>query len=666
MSRRAVWVGGIAAGALALRAALIATRGDFLEFDESFYILIARSLREGRGLDLNGLPAVAFPPLPAFFLAFLDAVFGSMLAPSRAASAILGALLVVPVHRVGVRWFGRRAGLAAALLAAVCPTLMSFLPVMLPAPRRLDFGHESLYLVLVYAAIWALHGILRRPTLPRGIALGAVSGLAYLTRNEAILLGAAAVLVAGLAALARDPGTPGRRARGLGAAAAAAATLALAAAPFVVYLHGVTGRWTLSGKAGTAALIRPTVVAWVRDGDFYPYEKALYALAPSGDRMMSSYWGYAGHGSEGSLDLSVPAILDNLEVYATIALPTLLPWPTWPFILLGAWRLARGRAGPPRGSRALAHAASAILILPSAAVCLLLFVEPRHHLYLVPAALMVAAAGIQEAARWSRRRRAGAVLAAAALALLALSLHPLAILHRDDQIRPEATKVRRMGVILARELAPEETVASYHPALAYWAGRDWRVLPAASFSQIVAYAVRRGMTVLVLERGVFGPPPGEPPGPGAPFAVFRIEGVSAEEADRSLYAVEKLERNDLFLRYRIAGPSAGPAPAAALGACPPPRDGAILAAWNGEIAPGSRAAPSWREPFSPWRWSGSPPGTSRSPFSWGTVRTTPRRRSRSWWTGTSTSATSFAGGSSPTPGRSPSARAASGTRSTRS
>lgn len=560
-TRTGGYVAAMVVAAFILRLALLSTRGDYLEFDEAFYLLIARSLLSGNGLAFNGLPEIAFPPLPALLLALFQKLTGAMLAPSRIASALFGALLVVPVHRACRWWLGRRAALVAAACTAVSPTMLTFLPLALPPHRRLYFGHEPLYLLCLFMAVWSLIGVLRRPSFEKGAAFGCAAALSYLTRNESILFGGPAVLLVALQAWSAPAGPS--RTRALSASAAAAALFAAVALPYPIYLHRVTGEWTVSGKTGTAALIRPTVVAWVRDGDFYSYEKTLYALAPSGDRMMSSYWGYAGQEAEGDLGLSVSGVLDNLDVYTTIALPTLLPWPTWPFLIAGlaapALHRFRGRSSPrPRGALPI-RAAFALLLLPSLVVCLVLFVEPRHHLYLSPLGLMVAGRGAVEVGRWVGGRRATLALASLLTgSLLALALLPLAELKRDDAIRPEAAKQRKMGEILSREIPPAEPVASYHPALAWWADRDWRVLPASGFPQMVAYAVRRGIRTLVLERGVFGPLPGEPAGPGSPFAVVIIEGVSAGEAERGLYRLDRLESNDLFSHTRLLGLAAPP------------------------------------------------------------------------------------------------------------
>lgn len=144
MKPRTGYLIGLAIGAFLLRWGLLSTRGTYLEFDEAFYLLIGRSLAQGQGFAMNGLPQIAFPPLPALLILAVDRLFGTVITPARIASAMFGAVLIFPVYRTARIWLGRRSGLIAATLTASCPTLMTFVPVNVPYAQRLYFGHEPL------------------------------------------------------------------------------------------------------------------------------------------------------------------------------------------------------------------------------------------------------------------------------------------------------------------------------------------------------------------------------------------------------------------------------------------------------------------------------------------------------------------------------------------
>ncbi|MHC4179964.1 MAG: ArnT family glycosyltransferase [Planctomycetota bacterium] len=548
MKPRAWCVLLLGVGAFLLRWGLLSTRDAYMEFDEAYYFLIGRSLADGKGLAMNGLPQIAFPPLPAVLLSFLDRLFGSLLTPSRVASALFGGLLIFPAYRTCRSWLGRRAGLIAALLTATCPSLMTFVPVDIPYARRLYFGQEPLGVLLIYGTLWALLGVLKRPTPLKGAAMGTTAALAYLTRNEWILFAVASLCLVGLSALIA---TPHNRRRAWSALATASLALGVVAAPYPLYLQSITSSWMVSGKTGTAAHIRPTIVGRVRDNDTYAFERAHYALAPSGDRMASSYWGYTGSEAAPGLGLTPTVIAENAWTYITILLPALIPWLLWPFIILGAMRIFRGGG---RGGK-LTLAAIALLPLPSLVVCVALFVEPRHHVYLVPLATFVASGGVVVASRWFAHRRAWMGIAGLLSGILLVSsLSPVLRLPDEDRQRTEAGRIQSLGRFLKAELPPGEPVMSWNPAIAVWADRDWRVMPLTGFPLIMAYSLRQGVKTIVFERSIFGPLPGEPQGESSPFAIFRIAGMTPEDAENRQYAVERIRGPGLFSEYRVTGP----------------------------------------------------------------------------------------------------------------
>ncbi|MBD0281647.1 MAG: glycosyltransferase family 39 protein [Thermoleophilaceae bacterium] len=97
----------------------------------------------------------------------------------RLAGAAFGAGTVAAVGLLGRRLGGRRAGLLAAGLAAVYPTLIAADGALMS---------ESLLGLLVALSLLAAYRLVEAPTVGRAATLGAVAGLAALTRGEALLL----------------------------------------------------------------------------------------------------------------------------------------------------------------------------------------------------------------------------------------------------------------------------------------------------------------------------------------------------------------------------------------------------------------------------------------------------------------------------------------------
>ena len=176
----------VAALGIRLLYALVVMRhrpasGDGLEFH-----LLARMLAEqGRYIQpfpflQHGVvvPTAEKPPLYPAYLALGWLLGASSYAAQRALSCLLGAATVLVVGLLGRRVDSERAGLVAACLAALYPML-----VVLDGSGR----SESLSVLLVALALLAAYRLRDAPSTPVAALLGALVGLAALTRSESIL-----------------------------------------------------------------------------------------------------------------------------------------------------------------------------------------------------------------------------------------------------------------------------------------------------------------------------------------------------------------------------------------------------------------------------------------------------------------------------------------------
>lgn len=206
----------ISAGGLALRLAWILL-GDWspdrLIGDAGFYHAVANLLADGHGFSVPGDPAhpptAAYPPLHPLVLSLPSLLGLTGWTAHRLVGALLGAVTVALVGLLGRRVGGERAGIAAAAIAAVYPVFI-----------RIDgtVMSETLYGLLIAATLLAALRLIERPRGIAALALGALIGLAALTRSEAVLL--LPLLAAPVAIRAG-----GRRARNLALACAACALL---------------------------------------------------------------------------------------------------------------------------------------------------------------------------------------------------------------------------------------------------------------------------------------------------------------------------------------------------------------------------------------------------------------------------------------------------------
>jgi 4-amino-4-deoxy-L-arabinose transferase-like glycosyltransferase len=265
MSRREAWLsaGGIFVVAVVLRA-IFASQIVFPKpEDTAYYVGVARNLVEGRGLVSDalwsyGTPPLVFPrpafevwlPLPTWLAALPMALFGASFAAAQVSSVLVGALVPVLAWRLAAdvateRRLGTERARTLALGTGL--TCAVYLPLML---------HSALPDSTMPFAALALAACLLMTRLvgdPRGarltdwrlLALGALIGLTALTRNEALWLAFAWLLLVVMAPSLTWP----MRGRLIGVAAVVAA---LVFAPWAVRDWQVFGS-PLPGQAVTNA-----------------------------------------------------------------------------------------------------------------------------------------------------------------------------------------------------------------------------------------------------------------------------------------------------------------------------------------------------------------------------------------------------------------------------
>lgn len=189
--------------------------------DELYYSLLANVLADGHGFvdpgellsDGVSTPTAERPPLYPLLLAGVAKLGGTGEDPQRLLGALTGTGTIAALGVLGRRVAGPRAGLIAAGIAAVYPTLIAADGALMT---------ESLFGLLTALSLIAAYRLADAPGVGRALALGGIVGLAALTRGEALLL-----LPLLLVPLVRRP-------EGLRAAAVALLTFAVVLTPWTV------------------------------------------------------------------------------------------------------------------------------------------------------------------------------------------------------------------------------------------------------------------------------------------------------------------------------------------------------------------------------------------------------------------------------------------------
>jgi 4-amino-4-deoxy-L-arabinose transferase-like glycosyltransferase len=200
--------------------------------------MLGYNLLAGNGFTNSGYPELHFTPLYPMVAGLFHALTGNFEMASNLAYALFGGLLVFPVFVIAQRIYGLNTAALAAVLTAIFPAL---------TVDVLYWGSltEPLYLSLLYGALAFLLVALEddRPGLLA--AAGALLGLAYLTRPEAVVYFGVYAIVASVWLLKARTVGPRRIWIALGAFVLPFVVLA---APYIWYLHVHTGQWLISGK----------------------------------------------------------------------------------------------------------------------------------------------------------------------------------------------------------------------------------------------------------------------------------------------------------------------------------------------------------------------------------------------------------------------------------
>lgn len=198
-------------------------------------ILLARRFASG---DLYGVLDTYWTPVYPILVGIVSIFMDDLVLPAVIVSMIAGCLAVPLTYYLAKQSYGERVALIASVIAIFFPYLLNSVFAL---------GLENIYLIWMTGAIIVGWNALSRGSIKLNVLTGALLGLGYLTRPEAIGYPILFVLLAAGDALVERKLLDRRWM--LGAAALLIGFL-LIAAPYIFYLKQATGTWTVSGKAG--------------------------------------------------------------------------------------------------------------------------------------------------------------------------------------------------------------------------------------------------------------------------------------------------------------------------------------------------------------------------------------------------------------------------------
>ena len=209
--------------------------------DGPAYIGMARSFADG---DWRTPLGAVFSPLYPLLMAGMHRLIPDWEINGNLLSAILGTGAIGSIYLLTKEVFAdSKIALGAAALTAIHPDLAA-----LSASVRTEAG----YIFFTTLAVWLILRATREGSLPLAAGAGAVVGLAYLYRTEAVGLILLNAIFPALSALLwqRD-----RFARSIVLGLVSLAAASALVAPYVFFLHAATGHWTIGRELDVVILL---------------------------------------------------------------------------------------------------------------------------------------------------------------------------------------------------------------------------------------------------------------------------------------------------------------------------------------------------------------------------------------------------------------------------
>ncbi len=485
----------ILAAALAVRIFLTGLER-VIRWDEPDYLALGINLFSGAGYTTGVAPELHYTPLFPIISGLFYLLVRNPEVASNIVYVIAGTLLIVPIYLIARRIYGQRVAVITACLLVVYPALSASV---------LYWGTmtEPLYVLLVYSAFYAALLAAEDNKVSAFVAAGALLGLGYLTRPEALItLLALLAYLALLRLLQRRLFNRGTVLR----LAAFVLAFALVAAPYLGFLYAKSGRLLISGKLGLTYAMGQAVL----DKDPAEYDRLIASLDSTGQEIV---WYSPDRFSYSVLDdlladplAFVRRIVANARIlsgqlFSHTIFPTILGVPLLLGLLDVAWDRQRLR-------RELFLAA----IVAAPLVAFLPFhIEIRFFAPLFPVLLIWTAHGLVYAGRWlaatgrallssisenGRGQQMLTILPTAILLAYFALMIPLVV--RSGQRALDWTH-KDAGLWLKHNTAEGSVIMSRDLAIALYAGRPWIPSPNAAYDLTMGYAQHHNASYFVVD-----------------------------------------------------------------------------------------------------------------------------------------------------------------------
>jgi 4-amino-4-deoxy-L-arabinose transferase-like glycosyltransferase len=204
---------------------------DVISADGISYVNIAKDFISGRGLAA----ATHYPPFYPILVGLASTLCHDFETAGLAVSVVMGCLLVVPVYLLGAEFFGKRVGVAAAVLSITWPTLRYWSTAVMS---------QATYITLLLFGVYFLWQAYKKSSLLFSVLAGVFFACAHLTRSEGVLVLFVEIVVLVLFTFINR--LPLKK---LFCVLTCLGVFLIVCSPYLALLHESTGKWQLTGKS---------------------------------------------------------------------------------------------------------------------------------------------------------------------------------------------------------------------------------------------------------------------------------------------------------------------------------------------------------------------------------------------------------------------------------
>ena len=477
--------------ALGVRVWWLTSSVTIIEGEGANYARMAENIATGKGwLGTQGHLQVFYPPLfPLLVAGGYLAVHNAELA-GRLISMLFGAFLIFPIFLIARELYGEPVGYIAALIVAFHPMLVGVSAAVYS---------ESTYLFLLFTAVWWGIRTSREQSRRRAIVAGALFGLAYLTRTEALLPACFLVALILFAGWENKP-------KATKVAACLVVTCVFVGAPYVWFLKTKTGQFRIEAKSADNFAYGQMRLAGV------PWEPAY--------RLIDENLKPIGLSMRTDLDVlqttkfSLPTALRLVKLAAHdnsryLVRDLLEQRATGGFVLIGL--VTMGLFGSPWSRKRIIQESLVVTFLVLLFLPLLSLVTYWNGRYILSFLMILflwAAKGAAVFADWNERTLTNVIVSPP----LAAAIHRLVILFaigalcllawsgvkRVENLQGGDPVLKLAGLFLKNHLPAEPVVMDTDNIVAFYSGGVYRPFPYSSEDVALRYIAANKVDVLVI------------------------------------------------------------------------------------------------------------------------------------------------------------------------